>query len=46
VGETFESHADREGEVDGLVVDGYTRDPPADIRRDHAARQMIVAEPW
>jgi metal-responsive CopG/Arc/MetJ family transcriptional regulator len=38
--------ADRESEIDRLIVEGYTRSPPADIWGDEAARQMIAAEPW
>jgi metal-responsive CopG/Arc/MetJ family transcriptional regulator len=38
--------ADREAEIDRLLVDAYTRQPPEDLRSDQAARQMIAAEPW
>jgi metal-responsive CopG/Arc/MetJ family transcriptional regulator len=38
--------ADRESEIDRLIVEGYTRRPPTDIWGDEAARQMIAAEPW
>jgi metal-responsive CopG/Arc/MetJ family transcriptional regulator len=38
--------ADREAEIDRLLVDGYTRTPPNDVWGDAAARQMIAAEPW
>ena len=38
--------ADREAEIDRLIVDAYTRQPPADLWSDQAARQMIAAEPW
>jgi metal-responsive CopG/Arc/MetJ family transcriptional regulator len=37
---------DREAEIDMLIVDAYVRDPPQDVWGDHAARQMIEAEPW
>jgi metal-responsive CopG/Arc/MetJ family transcriptional regulator len=38
--------ADREAEIDRLIVDGYTRQPAADLWGEEAARQMIAAEPW
>jgi metal-responsive CopG/Arc/MetJ family transcriptional regulator len=38
--------ADREAEIDRLIVDAYTRQPPEDVWGDQAARQMIAAEPW
>lgn len=38
--------ADREAEIDRLIVDAYTRQPPEDLWSDQAARQMIAAEPW
>jgi metal-responsive CopG/Arc/MetJ family transcriptional regulator len=38
--------ADREAEIDRLMVDAYTRRPPEDLWSDQAARQMIAAEPW
>jgi metal-responsive CopG/Arc/MetJ family transcriptional regulator len=38
--------ADREAEIDQLLVDAYTRQPPEDLWTDQAARQMIAAEPW
>ncbi len=39
--------ADREAEIDRLLVDAYTRRPPDDDRwSEQAARQMISAEPW
>ena len=38
--------ADREAEIDRLLVDAYTRQPPEDLWTEHAARQMIAAEPW
>src|SRR4051794_23356731 len=38
--------ADREVEIDRLIVEGYTRQPPEDVWGDEAARQMISAEPW
>jgi metal-responsive CopG/Arc/MetJ family transcriptional regulator len=37
---------DREAEIDRLLVDAYTRQPPDDIWSDQAAKQMISAEPW
>jgi metal-responsive CopG/Arc/MetJ family transcriptional regulator len=39
-------HADREAEIDRLLVDAYTRQTPEDIWNDQAATQMISAEPW
>jgi metal-responsive CopG/Arc/MetJ family transcriptional regulator len=38
--------ADREAEIDRLLVDGYTRQPAADVWAEHAGRDMIAAEPW
>jgi metal-responsive CopG/Arc/MetJ family transcriptional regulator len=38
--------ADREAEIDQLIVDSYTRYPPRDVWHDAAARNMIAAEPW
>lgn len=38
--------ADREAEIDRLIVDGYTREPPSDVWGEEAARQIIAAEPW
>lgn len=38
--------ADREAEIDRLIVDAYTRQPPEDLWGDQAGRQMIAAEPW
>jgi predicted DNA-binding protein len=38
--------ADREAEIDRLIVDAYTRQPPEDLWTEQAARQMIAAEPW
>jgi predicted DNA-binding protein len=37
---------DREAEIDRLLVDAYTRRPPADVWGEQAARHMIAAEPW
>ena len=37
---------DREAEIDRLLVDAYTRQPPEDVWNDQAARQMIAEEPW
>jgi metal-responsive CopG/Arc/MetJ family transcriptional regulator len=38
--------SDREAEIDQLIVDAYTRQPPEDLWTDQAAKQMISAEPW
>ena len=38
--------ADREAEIDRLLVDAYTRFPPHDVWNEQAAKQMISAEPW
>ena len=38
--------SDREAEIDRLIVDAYTRQPPEDLWNDQAAKQMISAEPW
>ena len=37
---------DREAEVDRLIVEAYTRQPPDDAWGDEAARLMIASEPW
>ena len=48
VREAIESYlqADREAEIDRLLVEAYQRQPPDDLWSDQAAKQMIVAEPW
>lgn len=38
--------ADREAQIDRLIVEGYTRTPPEDIWGDQAAKDIIAAEPW
>jgi metal-responsive CopG/Arc/MetJ family transcriptional regulator len=38
--------ADREAEIDELIVDAYARRPPEDLWTEQAARQMIATEPW
>ena len=38
--------SDLEAEIDRLVVDAYTRQPPEDVWSDETAKQMISAEPW
>jgi metal-responsive CopG/Arc/MetJ family transcriptional regulator len=38
--------ADREAEMDRLIVEGYSRRPSTDVWGDAAARQVIAAEPW
>jgi metal-responsive CopG/Arc/MetJ family transcriptional regulator len=38
--------ADREAEIDRLIVDAYTRQPPDDAWGDEPARRMIASEPW
>jgi metal-responsive CopG/Arc/MetJ family transcriptional regulator len=38
--------SDREAEIDRLLVDAYTRQPPENLWTDQAAKQMISAEPW
>ena len=38
--------ADREAEIDRLLVEAYTREPQEDVWDDAAARRMIAAEPW
>ena len=38
--------ADREAEIDRLIVEAYTRRPPEDVWGDEAAKRMIAAEPW
>jgi metal-responsive CopG/Arc/MetJ family transcriptional regulator len=38
--------ADREAEIDRLIVQAYKRQPPEDLWDEQAAKQMISAEPW
>jgi metal-responsive CopG/Arc/MetJ family transcriptional regulator len=38
--------ADREAEVDRLLTEAYTRQPPQDVWGEHAARALISEEPW
>jgi len=38
--------ADREAEIDRLIVEAYTRRPPEDVWADEAAKRMVAAEPW
>jgi metal-responsive CopG/Arc/MetJ family transcriptional regulator len=38
--------ADRELEIDRLLVEAYTRQPPEDVWNDEAAKRMISAESW
>jgi Arc/MetJ-type ribon-helix-helix transcriptional regulator len=38
--------ADREAEIDRLIVEGYTRQPPDDLFGDQAAKDLIAEEPW
>ena len=38
--------ADREAEIDRLLVEAYTRQPPQDVWSDEAGKRMISAEPW
>jgi metal-responsive CopG/Arc/MetJ family transcriptional regulator len=38
--------SDREAEIDRLVVDAYSRQPPEELWTDQAAKQMISAELW
>jgi metal-responsive CopG/Arc/MetJ family transcriptional regulator len=38
--------ADREAEIDRLIVEAYARQPPEDVWSEQAAKQMISAEPW
>lgn len=37
---------DREAEIDRLIVEAYTRNPPEDLWREQAAKDLIAAEPW
>jgi metal-responsive CopG/Arc/MetJ family transcriptional regulator len=48
VREAIESYleSDREAEIDRLIVDAYTREPPRDVWGDEAAARLIAAEPW
>ena len=38
--------ADREAEIDRLIVDAYTRQPAHDVWGEQAAKLLIAAEPW
>lgn len=38
--------ADREAQLDRVIVEAYTRDPPADVWGDEPAKRLIAAEPW
>ena len=38
--------ADREAEIDRLILEAYKRQPPEDLWNEQAAKQMISAEPW
>jgi metal-responsive CopG/Arc/MetJ family transcriptional regulator len=38
--------ADREAEIDRLIVDAYTRQPPQDLWGEQTAKRLIAAEPW
>jgi Arc/MetJ-type ribon-helix-helix transcriptional regulator len=35
-----------EAEIDRLIVEAYTRQPPEDAWADEAARRMVATEPW
>jgi metal-responsive CopG/Arc/MetJ family transcriptional regulator len=37
---------DREAEIDRLIVEAYTRQPPDDVWGEQAAKRLIAAEPW
>jgi len=38
--------ADRESEIDRELVEAYTRQPPADVWGEEAAKRLIAEEPW
>jgi Arc/MetJ-type ribon-helix-helix transcriptional regulator len=38
--------ADREAEIDRLIVEGYRRRPPDDLWGEQIARDLIAEEPW
>lgn len=38
--------ADREAEIDRLLVEAYTRQPPEDVWGEDTAKRLIAAEPW
>jgi metal-responsive CopG/Arc/MetJ family transcriptional regulator len=48
VREAIEAHlaADREAEIDRVIVEAYARQPPADVWGAQAARDLIAEEPW
>ena len=35
-----------EAEIDRLILEAYTRQPPEDAWADEAARRMVATEPW
>jgi len=37
---------DREAEIDRLVVEAYTRQPPQDVWGEDTAKRLIATEPW
>jgi metal-responsive CopG/Arc/MetJ family transcriptional regulator len=38
--------SDREAEIDRLLVEAYTRQPPDDVWGDQAAKVLVKTEPW
>jgi metal-responsive CopG/Arc/MetJ family transcriptional regulator len=38
--------ADREAEIDRLIVEAYTKHPPAGVWGEEAAKRLIAEEPW
>jgi metal-responsive CopG/Arc/MetJ family transcriptional regulator len=38
--------ADREAEIDRLIVDAYRRQPAQDVWGEQSAKRLVAAEPW
>jgi metal-responsive CopG/Arc/MetJ family transcriptional regulator len=37
---------DREAEIDRLIVEAYTHQPPQNVWGEQSAKLLIAAEPW
>jgi metal-responsive CopG/Arc/MetJ family transcriptional regulator len=48
VGQAIEDYiaADREAEIDRLIIEAYLRHPTAEVWGQHAAKDLIEEEPW
>jgi metal-responsive CopG/Arc/MetJ family transcriptional regulator len=38
--------ADRDAQIDALIVEAYTRMPPGNVWGEQSARDLIAEEPW